>query len=201
VSASGPLKADRVTFRGNRAQYGGGIAASASAEVSDALFVGNIATQLGTAFYASQNADAEILHATFANQQFPYSGQSLTDTTGATLYADSSQGASANVVVANSILWDDSVPASGVLVSFRSSCLKVAARAGEDVADNLSECGPSDGEAPFADIANGDFHLADGARAIDAGDTALTTDRGLSLDLDRRARVIGDADLGPYEHP
>lgn len=181
-------------FSKNTSPYGGGMYNRDASEVTvmNGLFVGNTATNTGGAMHNAAGKVA-LLH---------------------TLVAHNSTGLesfnTATVSLLNSIVWGNtSTPLAHedpALVTVASSILEGDCPAGASCDDVV------DADPRFLDPDEGDFRLAPGSPAIDAGDaSALPSDEfdrdddedtteSHPFDLAGHARIVGSKpDLGPYE--
>lgn len=189
----------RCAFDGNRALGGGGgkgwesrgsaiRSSGASVEVIDCLIINNV-TESGAV--ASVDGTVRIVNSTLVGNR-GYKGVGGVES----LNAD-------DMVVVNSIVWDNTTPQVGGEPSIEFSCMQE----GWIGQGNISD------EPMFVDAENGDYRLAEFSPCIDAGDSeSLVCTRAESIDLAGEPRYRDDkrvpdtgrgtgalADMGAYE--
>lgn len=183
---------DRTKFLGNSGTSGSALSAyDSSVEVYNSLFAGNAAsgivnagsTEAGTIaarFFSAGATQVQIVNATMTQNTAPANSQS-------TLFASSAFGA--EPMIRNSILWGNSAGLISGEWTAEASLIE----------GGFGGTGVFDADPGFANSGAGDYTLAAGSPAIDAGDGAFLS-VAHPLDLAGNARVTGGApDLGAYE--
>jgi hypothetical protein len=180
-----------VTFDGNSADYGGGMYLfGSSPDITNAVFVHNIAGAAGDGIYDY------------------HSSPTLTNVSmgGDRIYND----INSDPILQNSILWEWGLPGDTIinadaasvptlLYSLAAGCNPDGvwdSACGADGGHNLSDADPDyTAEVPP------DLRLQSTSPAIDAGDNTLIPPYVTPTDLDGNPRIVGaSADLGAYEY-
>jgi predicted outer membrane repeat protein len=202
-NASAPSSFSAASFRGNSASgSGGGIfSTAASFAVTNALFANNSASQ-GAAITASSMDSVAISYATIAGNGAVTAALSFTNTgngnSGKTIVLTDTliSGYSTGILFTGS-----AQPAQSIQLNLQH--VLIANDGSNNVATPISNTNgdpvtgtPIRDLAGYTNAAGGDYHLAFGAPAIDAG--AATT--SITSDLDGQSRLFGGAtDIGAYE--
>jgi hypothetical protein len=184
--ALSPLEISGTQFIANTAGSGGGLGHSRLAapfgsphgRVVNALFARNTATFAGAAMTLASSGNVEILHTTVAGP---------TQSSGAALSI-----LSGTVGITNSVIASHTVGIS-LTAGTAHEDYNLFFGNGTNVVGGASAGGHSlSGDPRFADPQAGDYHLAFGSVARDAG-----TDAGVSVDVDGDARPQGSGfDIG-----
>ena len=185
IARNGSVEIDRVKFLNNTAGRGGGLwCDGAITTITNSLFVGNTSTNNDGAVALDGNGSHRLVNNTIANN------------VGNALYITTAQ----NDELINNVIWGNAGPAIIEVNSGGGNAPVVPAsyniiQGGYAGATNLSF------DPLFSDAANGDFTLAGGSPAIDAGDnTPLGT--AITVDLTGAPRFIDvagapDTGVGP----
>jgi predicted outer membrane repeat protein len=181
-------------FENNQASgAGGALYSQANVNVVNALFANNSAPQ-GAAIATAQVDSAAITYATIAGGGTPASAIALTSQT-------------RSVTVTNTLIsgYGVGISITSPALSFHLTLQKVLAA--NDGANNVAQPVVNTGggsvsgaairaQAGYKNSAAGDYHLAFGAPAIDAGEATPS----ITTDLDGHQRPFGGApDIGAYE--
>ncbi len=202
-SYRGPLLVEDSVFRNNRATIGGGIAARNEAKIVNCLFDNNHAVAResdigelggfggGFASYSFAARDMYLENSTFVNNTSKEHG-------------GASGAQNSNMVVTNCIFWDNSGwnpefagyyrEQIGGNFDIRYSLVPGIfgpPAAGEDPMDPESLVGCIESDPMF--VGGGDYRLAAGSPAIDAGENAGWTSTW-ATDLDGNPRFVDDPD-------
>ena len=179
-NGDGTAELSGVTAHGNRATNGGAIELGMpSVYISGSLLYDNIAVYYGGVFYRYwqpwRTTELTVTSSTLANNQAKF---------GDAIYLDDDLLVLKNsVVVGNGAEDDDIRMASGT----------------QEVLSSIVG-GSTDG---LFDLAGGDYRLAAGSPAINAGDNALAVDGAgdpLDIDLGGMPRIVGESvDIGAFE--
>ncbi len=182
IATAGAVRFDRCLFRGNRAGRAGAleIFSTNGPLVSNCIFVGNTATGSagGGALWIGSGGNTQVRNCTIV-------GNTATNQNVGGLRV---QGA-AGVSVANCILWDNQGGAGTQnpinQVGGTSNVTYSAVEGG------LSGTGNTGVSPAFVNVAAGDYSLAAGSSAIDAGNNAAVPS-GITLDYASNPRFVDD---------
>jgi len=199
IYGAGQLFVDRCTFTGNSAtELGGAIYRTPASIVSNSLFVDNTAFVGGGIYLTDTTAQTKIINCTFAENSAGIGGG---------IYRD----ADANVLIANSILWDntDSVGTlSGQIAGTTQPNLTAEYSLVDDPAANFGGTGMVYSDPWLEDPSSGDYSIKLKSPARESGsNSALDTNgdavQDILIDILGGARVQGPAsgvvDMGMRE--
>jgi predicted outer membrane repeat protein len=149
--------------------------------ITNCLFDGNTAAQLGGAVYNSEG-EPTLINSTIVENTAGVDGGGVA--------SESGQGRGPTII--NSILWNN----SGLEIFDDLSSLTSAFYS--NIEGGYSGTGNIDLDPSFVDAAAGDYSLAPGSPCIDAGDNASVS---TSFDLNGDPRITnGTVDMGAYEY-
>ncbi|MDR1958641.1 MAG: right-handed parallel beta-helix repeat-containing protein, partial [Planctomycetaceae bacterium] len=188
----GTLTVVNSMISGNSSYNGGGMAQinGSTMTVTNSLITGNTAYG-GGGLFSANSLKVKVTHSTIAGNAATLAGGGG--------YVLGTAELNNTIVAENTAPNDrDFIARSGEIAG--SNNLTTFTGWGKTSDDNLVH----DPSKPlFVDAANGDYHLAAGSQAIDAGSNALAVDASgnpLTSDLDGNTRIVGGtADIGAYE--
>ncbi|HJV66454.1 MAG TPA: hypothetical protein VJ550_12015, partial [Geomonas sp.] len=201
TTVAGP-RLTNVTFSGNHANRGGGLSNSGNSTLTNVKFLNNVVSgSYGGGVYTTGSCSLTtcLFAGNYSQAGVAIGGGMLADVNSTTtiinsLFTENSAasgagiGAYGNVMIRNSIIWNNS-PGQ---ISGSASVTYSDVQGGYDGAGNIVV------DPFFVDAPAGNFYLTSDSPCRDTGNDSLVPS-GITTDLGGNARFVGVVDMGPYE--